>query len=118
MKLLTTDKRGERMERHGTLPLSDTTYDMKVMLYSGMDFRTWMDVCVAPEYYFRCNGRCSRSLADQVRLDSFQPVNLSMTLWAFARSGLSDERLLRAAAHEVKSQMKHFEPQQIAILPG
>ncbi|CAE7303236.1 unnamed protein product, partial [Symbiodinium sp. KB8] len=61
MKLLTTDKRGERMELHGTLPLSDTTYDMKVMLYSGMDFRTWMDVCVAPEYYFRCNGRCSWS---------------------------------------------------------
>ena len=48
MKLLTTDKRGERMELHGTLPLPDTTYDTKVMLYSGMDFRTWMDVCVAP----------------------------------------------------------------------
>ena len=61
MKLLTTDKRGERMELHGTLPLPDTTYDIMVMLYSGMDFRTWMDVCVAPEYYFRCNGRCSRS---------------------------------------------------------
>ena len=59
MKLLSTDKSGERVELYGALPLTD--YDMKVMDYSGMDFRTWLDVCVSPHYYFRCNGRCSRS---------------------------------------------------------
>ena len=50
MKLLSTDKSGERVELHGTLPLTD--YDTKVMHYSGMDFRTWLDVCVSPQYCF------------------------------------------------------------------
>ena len=51
--------RGERLELQGMLPL--TNYDARLVLYGNIDFRTWMDVYVATEYYFRCNGRCTRS---------------------------------------------------------
>ena len=79
MKLL-THVRGERMELHGTLPLPDTTYDMKRVLYSGMDFRTCTDVCVAPEYYFRCNGRCSRSTCSVYDFSTWHAVFVIIVL--------------------------------------
>ncbi|CAE7820030.1 unnamed protein product [Symbiodinium sp. CCMP2592] len=60
LKLLYLDRRQERMELRGILPLQPGSFQTEYILYESIDCLHWVDHYVATEYYFRCTGRCSR----------------------------------------------------------